>query len=86
MLHIDVDEALCFGFPGSTCCSAGLTDLADAEHAIEYFPSSPEYFAVEYFASLPHELDEAVFINHEAAPETAKVEDWFKEVRVAPSA
>ena len=36
--------------------------------------------AEQFFAGLPPALDQVTFMNHEAAPESAVIADWFKEV------
>ena len=36
--------------------------------------------AVRFFERLPAALDQVTFLNHEAAPETCDVADWFKEI------
>lgn len=43
-------------------------------------PASALGAAGRFFADLPQELDQVVFLNHEAAPETDTAVDWFREV------
>ena len=64
LLHIDVDEALCCG--GLQASAAG------------HEPNQPGE-AVQFFQRLPAALDQVTFLNHEAAPETCEIGDWFKE-------
>lgn len=65
LLHIDVDEAFCCG---------GLQ-----ESVTGHGPNQPGA-AEEFFQRLPSVLDQVTFLNHEAAPETCEIGDWFKEV------
>jgi hypothetical protein len=53
---------------GDEALSFGRTEIAAAA-------------AGRFFASLPLELDQVTFLNHEAAPETDTADDWFREVK-----
>ena len=68
LIHIDPDEALCFG---SGAAAAGIG--ASAAAAGTAAPCAGA--AVRWFSALPHSLDEVVFLNHEvraAAQVTAR--------------
>ena len=98
LLHIDVDEALTFGL-GHAEAADGHADAAGgagrAENECDRSGTgrgngntNGALAATRFFASLPAELDEVVFLNFEAAPEQLHVQDWFREVtlfRVNPS-
>jgi hypothetical protein len=74
LLHIDVDEAFCCGGLHASVTGHG--------------PNQPGA-AVDFFQRLPSVLDQVTFLNHEAAPETCEIGDWFKEVTLfkrSPSA
>jgi hypothetical protein len=64
LLHIDVDEAFCCG---------GLQPSTSGQQP------NPRGAATQFFQRLPAALDQVTFLNHEAAPETSTVDDWFKE-------
>jgi hypothetical protein len=97
LLHIDVDEALCFDMHGPQD-GKGADENATAQDAhLQVCDSDSDEGgdqdedqsaageidigrARAYFGSLPAQLDEITFLNHEAAPETSTVGNWFNEV------
>lgn len=54
----------------------------DADEALWLCNDQPDQTgaATRFFASVPEQIDQLVFLNHEAAPESDAVDDWFTEV------
>ncbi len=67
-----------------TTAAAGAEWLIhiDGDEALSFGGTEIRAAARRFFASLPHELDQVTFLNHEAAPETDTVDDWFREVKL----
>ncbi len=67
----------------TTTTAAGCAWLIhiDGDEALSFGKGTEAAAASKFFASIPQELDQVTFLNHEAAPETDTADDWFREVK-----